>query len=71
MSWCFETDSEFQLKLDWAAEFVKREVEPLDHLLDNAYDVANPRNIALVRPLQAKVKAQDGVIRLRIAGDEI
>jgi acyl-CoA dehydrogenase len=37
----------------WGAE-----VEPLEHVLDSAYDIHNPRNIALVRPLQAKVKAR-------------
>ena len=57
MSWNFETDPEFQKKLDWAEDFVGTEVEPLDHLLGAIYDVKNPDNIRLVRPLQAKVKA--------------
>ena len=57
MSWNFETDPEFQKKLDWAETFVRTEVEPLDHLLGAIYDVKNPDNIRLVRPLQAKVKA--------------
>jgi hypothetical protein len=30
MAWDFETEPEFQLKLDWANEFVREEVEPLD-----------------------------------------
>ncbi|WP_068270904.1 acyl-CoA dehydrogenase family protein [Aldersonia kunmingensis] len=30
MAWDFETDPEFQKKLDWANEFVREEVEPLD-----------------------------------------
>jgi acyl-CoA dehydrogenase len=30
MSWDFETEPEFQAKLDWADEFVREEVEPLD-----------------------------------------
>jgi acyl-CoA dehydrogenase len=30
MGWDFETDPEFQAKLDWADEFVREEVEPLD-----------------------------------------
>ena len=30
MSWDFETDPEFQAKLDWADTFVREEVEPLD-----------------------------------------
>ena len=31
MSWDFETDPEFQEKLDWVEEFVGAEVEPLEH----------------------------------------
>jgi acyl-CoA dehydrogenase len=57
MAWSFETDPDFQKKLDWADAFVRTEVEPLDHLLGAIYDVKNPDNIRLVRPLQAKVKA--------------
>jgi acyl-CoA dehydrogenase len=30
MAWDFETDPEYQKKLDWADEFVREEVEPLD-----------------------------------------
>jgi acyl-CoA dehydrogenase len=30
MAWDFQTEPEFQEKLDWADEFVRREVEPLD-----------------------------------------
>ena len=30
MAWDFETDPEFQEKLDWADAFVREEVEPLD-----------------------------------------
>ena len=30
MSWDFETDPEFQAKLDWVDTFVREEVEPLD-----------------------------------------
>jgi acyl-CoA dehydrogenase len=30
MSWDFETDPEYQKKLDWADRFVREEVEPLD-----------------------------------------
>ena len=58
MAWDFETDPEFQARLDWADEFVREEVEPLDHLLGAVYDVKNPDNVRLIRPLQAKVKAQ-------------
>ncbi len=30
MAWDFETDPEYQAQLDWADEFVREEVEPLD-----------------------------------------
>ena len=32
MAWDFETDPEYQEKLDWADTFVREEVEPLDYL---------------------------------------
>ena len=58
MAWDFETEPEFQVKLDWIENFVREEVEPLDHVLRHPADVKNPNYIKLVRPLQAKVKAQ-------------
>ncbi len=33
MTWGFETEPEFQEKLDWIREFVKEEIEPLDHAM--------------------------------------
>ena len=30
MAWDFETDPEYQVQLDWADEFVREEIEPLD-----------------------------------------
>jgi hypothetical protein len=32
MAWDFETDPEYQKKLDWVAEFVREEIEPLDYV---------------------------------------
>ena len=32
MAWDFETEPEFQQKLDWADTFVREEVEPLDYV---------------------------------------
>ncbi|QGZ93752.1 acyl-CoA dehydrogenase family protein [Terricaulis silvestris] len=58
MAWDFETEPEFQEKLDWVSAFVTVEVEPLDLVLGSAYDVGNPDFVRLVRPLQAEVKAQ-------------
>lgn len=58
MAWDFETEPEFQKKLDWIENFVREEVEPLDHVLAHPADIKNPNYIKLVRPLQAQVKAQ-------------
>jgi acyl-CoA dehydrogenase len=56
MAWDFETDPEFQRELDWIDAFVRDEVEPIDLLLRDPYDVRDPRRNALVRPLQEEVK---------------
>jgi len=56
--WSFETDTEFQSKLDWANEFVLTEVEPLDLVLGNPYDKSDMRAMAIVKPLQERVKEQ-------------
>lgn len=56
--WSFETDPEFAETLAWIDAFVREKVEPLDHVLDNPFDVKNPRNRELVLPLQAEVKAR-------------
>lgn len=55
--WSFETDPEFERQLEWIDAFVTREVAPIDQVLDSPFDVSNPRNVELVRPLQAVVKA--------------
>lgn len=56
MAWDFETEPEFQEQLDWIAEFVRTEVEPLDHVLGSPYDVKSARRNRLVRPLQKEVQ---------------
>ncbi len=56
--WDFETDPEFQAKLDWADAFLTNEVEPLDLLLRDPYDKSDELAMSIVRPLQAQVKAQ-------------
>jgi acyl-CoA dehydrogenase len=58
MAWDFETDAEFQEELDWVAEFVRTEVEPLDHVIRHPYDLTDPVRQALIPPLQDKVKAR-------------
>ncbi|WP_439817427.1 acyl-CoA dehydrogenase family protein [Zavarzinia sp. CC-PAN008] len=56
--WSFETDPEYQEKLDWVEKFMKEEVEPLDYLGVHAYDVKDPKRNAAVKPLQAEVRRQ-------------
>ncbi len=56
MGWDFETEPEFQTELDWMAEFVRDEVEPLDFVLDSPYDIGNPQNQKIVPKLQAEVR---------------
>jgi acyl-CoA dehydrogenase len=56
MSWDFETDPEFQKELDWIEEFVRNEIEPLDFVVPNPYDVKNPIRQEVIPPLQDKVK---------------
>ena len=59
MAWDFETDPEYQAKLDWASEFVRERVEPLDHLFPHQQFVpldATRRRI--IDPLKDEVRAQ-------------
>lgn len=54
--WHFETDPDFQAKLDWANTFVRERVEPLDVLIKSPYDLDDPVRKALIPPLQAEVR---------------
>lgn len=57
----FSVEPEFQEKLDWMLDFVKRECEPLDILFPHhgdPYDTANKTSRAVIKPLQDQVKAQ-------------
>jgi len=59
--WDFETEPEFQAKLDWADDFVRREVEPLDLAFRESaapYDRKNPLYKKITAPLKAEVKKQ-------------
>jgi acyl-CoA dehydrogenase len=58
VSWDFETEPEFQAKLDWIEQFVRNEVEPLDYVLASPYDVKDANRNKLVRPLQEEVRKQ-------------
>jgi acyl-CoA dehydrogenase len=59
MSWDFETEPEFQAKLDWADRFVREEVEPLDLIWPSLQFVPleGERRKAIV-PLKEKVREQ-------------
>jgi acyl-CoA dehydrogenase len=60
MAWDFETDPEFQAKLDWAADFVRNEVEPLDLLWPHEnYQPLTPERRRVVDPLKQQVRDQD------------
>lgn len=59
MAWDFETEPEFQEKLDWMDEFVSREVEPLDLAFSEAgapFDRRNPVYKKITDPLKEEVK---------------
>ncbi len=61
MPWDFETDPEFQEKLDWADAFVRKEVEPLDLAFRGSgapYDRKNPVTRKITDPLKAEVRKQ-------------
>ena len=52
--WNFQTDPEFQAKLDWADKFVREEVYALDVLFSehgDPYDVNNKKSRAILKPL--------------------
>ena len=56
MSWDFETDTEFQMELDWIEEFVTNEIEPLSFVIRHPYDIKDPVRQKLIPPLQAIVR---------------
>jgi acyl-CoA dehydrogenase len=56
MSWDFETDPEFQRELDWVDAFVTEEVEPLEHVIEHAWNMKDPVRQKLIPPLQEQVR---------------
>ena len=56
MAWDFETDPEFQKKLDWIEDFMREEVEPVSHLGMAAYSTLGRETF--IKPLQQKVRDQ-------------
>ena len=59
MSWDFETEPEFQAKLDWADAFVRDEVEPLDLIWpDLVFTPLDDKLRKIVGPLKQQVREQ-------------
>ncbi|WP_235737164.1 acyl-CoA dehydrogenase family protein [Nocardioides alcanivorans] len=58
MGWDFETDADYQEKLDWVERFVREEIEPADRMYEHPLDMKNPVRNALIKPLQAEVRAR-------------
>jgi acyl-CoA dehydrogenase len=59
MAWDFETDPEYQEKLDWAAAFVREEVEPLDLLFPHEQFVPlDEAKRKIIEPLKEQVRGQ-------------
>ncbi|MBS45649.1 MAG: acyl-CoA dehydrogenase [Nocardioides sp.] len=54
--WDFETDPEYQDKLDWAADFMRTRVEPLQYVINHPLDLQDPVRQELVPELQAEVR---------------
>ncbi|MEV4235514.1 acyl-CoA dehydrogenase family protein [Nocardia sp. NPDC049737] len=59
MAWDFETDPEYQKKLDWADEFVRAEVEPLDLVWEHEQFVPlDGARRKAIQPLKEEVRRQ-------------
>src|SRR4029453_12765361 len=62
MVWDFETEPEFQEKLDWMDVFVREQVEPLDLAFREPaapYDRTNPVYQRVTAPLEAEVEGRE------------
>jgi acyl-CoA dehydrogenase len=55
MAWDFSTDPAYEAKLDWARDFVREEIWPLETVFG---DLEQSEIDAIYRPLQEQVKAQ-------------
>jgi acyl-CoA dehydrogenase len=59
MAWDFETEPEFQAKVDWADAFVRDEVEPLDLIWpDLVFTPLDGQRRDVVNPLKQRVRDQ-------------
>ena len=58
MAWDFETEPEYQEKLDWADEFVREEVEPLDLVFPRQqFAPLDENRRKIIDPLKDEVRA--------------
>jgi acyl-CoA dehydrogenase len=59
VAWDFETDPEYQKKLDWANEFVREEVEPLDYVFPHEQFVPmDDTKRKIIDPLKEQVRRE-------------
>ncbi|MFP5255106.1 MAG: acyl-CoA dehydrogenase family protein [Acidimicrobiia bacterium] len=58
MAWDFQTEPEFQEKLDWIKQFCEEKVEPLHYVFPHAVRLPDPAVRAYVKELQQEVKDQ-------------
>src|SRR3954454_134767 len=59
VAWDFETEPEFQEKLNWADQFVREEVEPLDYLWPHQqYEPLDETRRKIIDPLKEEVRQQ-------------
>jgi len=56
--WGFETDPDFQARLDWTDHFMRTEVEPLQYVINHPLDLKDPVRQELIPPLQEAVRKQ-------------
>jgi acyl-CoA dehydrogenase len=58
LTWDFETDPTFKVQLDWIDEIVRAEIEPLDHIVADGFDLRDPIRARVIPPLQDLVRAR-------------
>lgn len=59
MAWDFETDPEYQKKLEWVDQFVREEVEPLDYVFPHQQFVPmDDTRRAIIDPMKEEVRRQ-------------
>jgi acyl-CoA dehydrogenase len=56
MAWGFESDEDVERELDWVETFIREEVEPVDDVVEHAWNPRDPIRNALIRPLQQTVR---------------